>query len=191
MKKALNQFLTIAVFSIVFISCKKEKITMESNRLGKDSVLLNIQNNTPINQKVILFDSVNAFRSQNSLSNDTLYQWDFTGLLGTYNEAKVVATPSGGTATTYTYINSSGAIATINDLVAGLNTLGIGTFYVLSGNIVAANGGTDTYTYQSVDLLNNIQFTWAFIINGVTELSHQLLVVGEIHIHTLPQELMM
>lgn len=140
---------------------------MESNRAKRDSVLLTIQNNTPANQKVILFDSVGAFKSQNALNLDTLYQWDFTGYFGLYNEINVIATPSGGSPTNYTYLSTTGAISDVNDLVAGLNSLGIGMFYVLSGNTVGVYGGTSTYTYTSIDLLNNVQFTWAFTINGL------------------------
>lgn len=126
------------------------------------NIVLTLTNNTTANQNVVLFDTVGAYDSSNAIQDDTLYQWNFTGFFGTYNSAKVIATPSGGSSTTYTYINPSGTINNINDLVDGLNTLNIGTFYALNSTTLAVNGGTSSFSYTSVQMLNTVQFDWSF-----------------------------
>jgi len=114
---------------------------------------LNIVNRSAAPQRVTLFDVVGAYNTQNAAAQNTMYQWDVTTVLlnaASYLQASLllVAAPvSTGIYQAYTYNNPAGVFTTVEEIVTGLNSMGVGVF---------SNNGNIVTGYNSMFLLSSI-----------------------------------
>lgn len=110
---------------------------------SKEQIYLKIQNNTTVVQPVVLFDVVGAYNAQNALANGNKYQWDLTDILfDAFNfDARMLSLLAAPDAQSdYDALRCEMPIApgdpvSAADVVAALNTLGVGSFL---------NNGDDT-----------------------------------------------
>mgnify|MGYP006350206899 CR=1 FL=1 len=129
---------------------------------------LNIQNNTANAQNVVLFDVLGAYNGTNAAAGNIKYQWDITTELAdavTNAESTmiVLAAMVNGPFTKYTYVKPSETnvpdwFTTADQVVTGLNTLGIGTFTNV-GNIIT---GYSLNAISSINICN----TYTAAANG-------------------------
>lgn len=135
---------------------------------NRQDFYLRIKNKTQISQPVILFDVVGAYNDQNGITTAlTGYSWDMTAELVSasffgLDTLVVLAAGISGIYNMYTYVNPSGTFTTAEQVLTGLNSFSIGTFY-REGNIIKIDN--PTYTFSSINL---VQLVVAAAITNVT-----------------------
>ena len=116
---------------------------------------LDIENPTPDVQPVVLF-GVKA--QQQSTPGSTVYSWDFTAGLAAaadfFCQELVLIARANTPLSLFSYYNyfTGTPFASINDILTGLNTLGLGTFTISSGNIITVTNSN--YIFASVSITN-------------------------------------
>ncbi len=124
-------------------------------KTDKQDIFLEIKNTSASPQNVVLFDVVGAYNAQNSAMQNTKYQWDITAALnqsilfdGQSTVTVLAAQNPGGLFQLFSFVNPT-VFANADQVVAGMNTLGIGTFSNI-GNIVTSFN--QEYTISSINI---------------------------------------
>lgn len=120
---------------------------MDDNLLRKETISLNVKNNTNLPQ---LVNMLGGTQDPLSVSPHILYQWDLTGesYYGSVTVTIVISSTSNPTPVTYTVpVNGYN----ISAVLVALNSLGLGIFQV-SGNIIYVSN--DFYVYGALTLLS-------------------------------------
>lgn len=151
-------------------------------------VIIDIVNKTAQKQKVVLFDVVGAYNSQNAAAQDIKYQWDITSSLitaGIFNQsmlAVIAALNPNGSYQLFTYTNPGGTFTSAQEVVTGLNSFGIGKFtnvgniittfnanYLISSlnlcNLLIANSGVSGFSDVNGSLIYDAGYTTGLIGN--------------------------
>lgn len=125
---------------------------------SEEDIYLKIRNTSTSAQRVYLFDVVGKYNAVNSIGNGTSvtrYEWDITASLATaifrgftWLTVIAAANPSGNYQL-YTYENPGGVWANVDEVVVGLNTLGLGVFSNIGNIIMSSN---DAFLISSINL---------------------------------------
>jgi hypothetical protein len=139
-------------------------------KIGTNDVYLTLQNNTPVNQNVVLFDVPGAYNSQNSIMQSVKYSYDFTADLlnaATFNSnSLVVVARNNSVGSPYvTYVATQNPFfQNVDQVLSALNSLNIGLFFKSIGNTVV--------TYSSELVFSSISITNTYIASLVTSASY-------------------
>lgn len=123
----------------------------------EQEIIINAVNKTNQKQKVVLFDVAGAYNNQNAAAQNVKYEWDITSSLtvaGLFNQSQlavIAAKNPSGSYQLYTYTNPGGTFTTAAEVVAGLNSFGIGVFANV-GNIITTF--STNYLISSLNLCN-------------------------------------
>lgn len=124
---------------------------------------LQLQNNTNERQPIILFDLANKFGNINGLNKkSTGYQWDMVEILTESMESSffgdpyinlvVLAAKNDGNFLykSYTYTNPSGAFTTIEQVLFGFNSLGLGVFTNPENDVISTSSDEYLFSYATL-----------------------------------------
>ena len=120
---------------------------MDDNLLRKETISLNVKNNTNLPQNA---NMLGGTQDPLGVPPHTLYQWDLTGesYYGNVSVSIVISSTSNPTPVVYTVpVNGYN----INAVLGALNSLGLGIFQV-SGNIIYVSN--DYYIYGALSVLS-------------------------------------
>lgn len=125
---------------------------------GKDSFFIQLKNNTSQALPVVLFDIFGSQENNNAIPGDfPVYTFDVTNLIvdsvakNLYTLAVLAAPYSTGIYQLFTADNAGNAsFATATQIVNTLNTMGIGQFSVVAGNIISIS--TRQYILSSINV---------------------------------------
>lgn len=140
---------------------------VDNSKTNLNSFVLKLKNNTLVSQNVVLFDLIGTYNATNALVTDIDYTWDLTtglanAVTNNYSTLVILAQiTAGGPFSTFIYTNPSGTFTTIAQVLIGLNSFGLSTFTLVSGNTITTDVTTNNVVYSSISLtglFTSVQF---------------------------------